>query len=110
VTIQKGYARLRIALASDLHTLHREVEIPRADLLIVAGDACFMGNGPRQLDDLNDWLGELPVRNRVITAGNHDTRIAADVQMWRKRLSNATLLIKLTRASSLRGYTSGVRR
>jgi hypothetical protein len=84
---------LRIALASDLHTLHREVEIPRADLLIVAGDACFMGNGPRQLDDLNDWLGELPVRNRVITAGNHDTRIAADVQMWRKRLSNATLLI-----------------
>jgi Icc-related predicted phosphoesterase len=84
---------LRIALTSDLHTLHREVEIPRADLFLMAGDACFMGNGPRQLDDFNDWLGELPVRHRLITAGNHDAPIAADVEMWRKRLSNATLLI-----------------
>jgi hypothetical protein len=52
-----------------------------------------MGNGTRQLDDLNDWLGELPVRHRLITAGNHDAPIATDVEMWRKRLSNATLLI-----------------
>ena len=51
------------------------------------------GRPSGELDDFNNWLGELPVHHRVVTAGNHDVPITADVEMWRKRLSNATLLI-----------------
>jgi hypothetical protein len=38
--------------------------------------------------------------------GNHDAPIAADVEMWRKRLSNATLLIN--EGVIIEGYTSGL--
>jgi Icc-related predicted phosphoesterase len=82
-----------ITLISDTHLLHREVEIAPCDLLIHAGDICFMGRGERELEDFSDWLGEQPVSQKIVVAGNHDTPVWVDPDKWRKRLSNATLLI-----------------
>jgi Icc-related predicted phosphoesterase len=80
-------------LISDTHLLHREVEIAPCDLLIHAGDICFMGRGERELEEFNDWLAEQPASHRVVVPGNHDTPICADPDRWRTRFSNATLLI-----------------
>jgi Icc-related predicted phosphoesterase len=84
---------MKIALISDTHTLHREVEVPRCDILIHAGDICFMGRSARDLDDFAEWLSEQPAQYRVIVPGNHDTPIAENLAAWRDRLSIATLLV-----------------
>jgi hypothetical protein len=52
-----------------------------------------MGRGERELDAFNRWLGEQPAAYRVIVPGNHDTPVWADPNKWRRRLSNATLLL-----------------
>jgi Icc-related predicted phosphoesterase len=82
-----------ISLLSDTHLLHREVDIAPCDLLIHAGDICFMGRGERELEEFNEWLSEQPASHRVVVPGNHDTPICADPDRWRTRFSNATLLI-----------------
>jgi Icc-related predicted phosphoesterase len=45
------------------------------------------------MDDFNEWLGEQPAKYRVITCGNHEFSVEADPKTWRKRISNATLLL-----------------
>lgn len=45
------------------------------------------------MDDFNDWLGKQPARHRVLTAGNHEWPVAIHPDMWRNRISNATLLL-----------------
>jgi Icc-related predicted phosphoesterase len=82
-----------ITTLSDTHLLHSEIEIVPCDILIHAGDVCFMGRGERELRAFNDWLGEQPALHRILVPGNHDTPICADPDRWRRRLSNATLLI-----------------
>jgi Icc-related predicted phosphoesterase len=84
---------MKISLISDTHTLHREVDVPRCEILIHAGDICFNGRGAGVLDDFAEWLSEQPAQHRVIVPGNHDGPIMQEPDMWRKRLSVATLLI-----------------
>jgi hypothetical protein len=84
---------MKIALISDTHTLHREVEVPRCDILIHAGDICFMGRSARALDDFAEWLSEQPAQYRLVIPGNHDRPIEQEPEIWRERMSVATLLI-----------------
>jgi predicted phosphodiesterase len=84
---------MKISLISDTHTLHREVDVPPCEILIHAGDICFMGRSARDLDDFAEWLSEQPAQYRVIVPGNHDGPIMQEPDIWRKRLSVATLLI-----------------
>ena len=39
------------------------------------------------------WLGEQPAKYRAITCGNHEYPVEAAPEKWRRRLSNATLLL-----------------
>ena len=51
-----------------------------------------MGRSARDLDDFAEWLSEQPAQYRVIVPGNHDCPIMQEPDMWRKRVSVATLL------------------
>lgn len=63
---------LRFVCVSDTHGRHREIgDIPPGDVLIHAGDFTNTGE-PEQVQDLVDWLSELPHRFKVVIAGNHD--------------------------------------
>jgi Icc-related predicted phosphoesterase len=84
---------LRICLVSDTHELHREIEIQPCDLLIHCGDFTFFSKRPSQIDDLNDWFSTLPAREVLLTCGNHEFAVEAEPEKWRRRLSNATLLL-----------------
>ena len=59
-----------IAACSDLHS--HEIEVPKCDLLICAGDLTLDGNH-RQLERFVEWLNEQPAKHKVFIAGNHDT-------------------------------------
>lgn len=76
---------------SDTHELHRELVVPNGDLLIHAGDFTLF-NHTSKIRDFNDWLGELPHRNKVIIPGNHDRAFAKEPRC-RFEITNAVLLI-----------------
>jgi Icc-related predicted phosphoesterase len=84
---------MKICIISDTHELESEIEIPPCELLIHCGDWSFFGKSLEAMDRFNEWLGEQPVRYTVITAGNHEYPVATDPDMWRRRMSNATLLL-----------------
>lgn len=100
--------QLTIATMSDTHELHREVDPLPADLLIFAGDFTMFSRSMAAIRDFNLWLGELPYRNIVLTAGNHESFLVSDLAS-RKLLSNATVLIsEAVEVAGLRIWASPV--
>jgi hypothetical protein len=83
---------MRLALISDTHCLHRDVEVPPADLLIHAGDWGF-SQYRGDLEDFDDWLRGLPIRlARILSPGNHESYLAEDPSM-RSKTPSAKVLI-----------------
>lgn len=61
-----------IVAISDTHTLHRQLIIPKADILIHCGDITAKGE-EETLVDFIYWLTELKqVTHKIFIAGNHD--------------------------------------
>jgi 3',5'-cyclic AMP phosphodiesterase CpdA len=83
---------MRIVCISDTHECHRDIELPRGDVLVHAGDITFLGMRPSIVRDFNAWLGEQNFRLRLVVPGNHDFPIEASREPA-SLLSNATLLI-----------------
>ena len=82
---------LTIVVISDTHELHRQVDVPRGDLLIHAGDLTMNSMSTEKLLDFGAWLGELPHAFRVVVPGNHD--FVLEDPSRRQLISNATLLV-----------------
>lgn len=62
---------MKIITISDTHGCHRELNLPKGDMLLHAGDICNMGNK----DDVNDfieWFSELNFKYKIFIRGNHD--------------------------------------
>ncbi|MEI6186905.1 MAG: metallophosphoesterase [Alphaproteobacteria bacterium] len=60
------------------HTFHKQLKVPEVDMVIFSGD---MSN-PRDLiqsekecRDFIEWMGSLPIKHKLATAGNHDLAI-----------------------------------
>jgi Icc-related predicted phosphoesterase len=83
---------LRLVLLSDTHQLHREVDVPDGDVFIHAGDFTMFSESMQAVVDLNDWLGELPHRYKIVVPGNHELFLEADPSE-RSMLDNAIVLI-----------------
>lgn len=61
----------RIVCLSDTHNCNEKISVPGGDVLIHAGDATIRGT----LDEIvlfNEWFANLPHRNKIFVAGNHD--------------------------------------
>lgn len=82
---------LRIVALSDTHGYHWEVEVPPGDILIHAGDITRHGQED-ELPEINDWLGSLPHRHKLVIAGNHDWCFQRRADTSAALLSNATYL------------------
>ncbi|KXS54831.1 MAG: metallophosphoesterase [Marinobacter sp. T13-3] len=83
---------MRLVCLSDTHSLHRSIpEIPDGDVLIHAGD-CLGAGTLDNVEDLNDWLGTLPHRHKIVIAGNHDWVFQQAPELAREALTNATYL------------------
>jgi Icc-related predicted phosphoesterase len=83
---------VRIVCISDTHDLHRELVVPRGDLLIHAGDFTFLSQRPSMLRDFDKWLSELPHRHKVVVPGNHDYILEEPSNRW-QQITHATLLV-----------------
>lgn len=81
-----------IVLISDTHELHRELDVPAGDVLILAGDFTMFSRSLAAIEDFNCWLDELPHPHKLVIPGNHEFFLEAD-QSRRHLLTNATVLI-----------------
>ena len=97
-------AKVTIVCISDTHGHHRELTMPKGDILIHAGDFTLFGRDtPRNstgnvqendnpLLDFNDWLGSLDYKFKIVVNGNHECNAK-----WKNRakelLSNGILLV-----------------
>ena len=66
---------MKICCISDTHTYHRDLVIPKCDVLIHAGDLSWKGE-EEHLRDFNEWVKELKeeeiIGEVVVIGGNHD--------------------------------------
>jgi predicted phosphohydrolase len=62
---------MRLVIISDTHGMHRALDLPTGDVLLHAGDVTSKGK-EHELQEFNDWLGELPFKHKVVVGGNHD--------------------------------------
>ena len=90
---------MRVVCISDTHGRHRDLIMPEGDVLVHAGDITHFGK-EHQLEDFNQWLGELPYNSIVVVAGNHECNNVYNVG---KKLSNAVYLDSTS--VEIQGYT-----
>jgi predicted phosphohydrolase len=77
---------------SDTHELHRELDVPDADILIHCGNFTMFSRSIKAVGDFNQWLGELPHRHKIVVPGNHELFLEADPKK-RSLLTNAIILV-----------------
>ena len=79
-----------IAFISDTHGAHWDIDVPKADIIIHAGDC--LGHGTlSEVEDMNAWFGTLP-HKVILIAGNHDWVFERNVEACRKVLTNCIYL------------------
>ncbi len=83
---------MKIALFSDTHALHGQINIPAADILIFAGDMTHCRTA-RDVSNFNSFLGCLPHTHKIVVGGNHDHRLARDPEKAKALLSEAIYLL-----------------
>lgn len=67
-----GSRRLRLCHISDTHGHHRDLNIPKCDVLVHSGDFSMIG-GKKEVEDFFEWVVSLSqCKYKCIVAGNHD--------------------------------------
>ena len=83
---------MRVICISDTRGGHHALTpiLPPGDVLLHAGNFTDLGL-QEEIRSLNDWLGTLPYRHRLVVAGRHDTASLVRSQYKAPEfLSNAT--------------------
>jgi Icc-related predicted phosphoesterase len=62
---------LKFVAISDTHCRHRSIKLPKADVIIHAGDLSNKGE-KAEVADFLDWFGDLDYTHKIFIAGNHD--------------------------------------
>jgi Icc-related predicted phosphoesterase len=86
---------ITICCISDTHSFHAQLEIPKCDLLIHAGD--FSGWGKYEdVYFINKWFGELKekeiAKEIILVAGNHDLWAEQYPGLMKEELTNCIYL------------------
>ncbi len=62
---------MKFITISDTHGLHRDLQLPKGDVLIHAGDITNHGREEEVIDFL-DWFSGLGYTHKIFIGGNHD--------------------------------------
>lgn len=65
---------MKFVAVSDTHGCHRQLNLPKGDVLLHAGDVCDQGNA-LQVESFLEWLDGLDFQYKIIIRGNHDINL-----------------------------------
>lgn len=68
---------MKLVFISDTHGKHRELKLPKGDILVHGGDYSNMGT-LEELQDFVDWMNEQDFKYKIMVAGNHDAPFETD--------------------------------
>lgn len=71
---------MKIVFISDTHTKHKQVKLPKGDMIIHSGDFTSVGRHYEVIRFL-DWYSGLPYKYKIIVAGNHDFYFQHNTEM-----------------------------
>ena len=82
---------MKVVCMSDIHG-RMNFSVPTGDVVVFAGDFIRLRQQQMiQLFQFNTWLGSLPVKHKIVIAGNHDEILEKDPEA-RKHITNAIYL------------------
>lgn len=67
----KPLTPLKFVAIADTHSRHHNLRMPRADVLIHAGDVSYRGE-KMEIEDFFKWFVRLDYPYKILVAGNHD--------------------------------------
>ena len=62
---------MKIVAISATHSRHRNLKLPKGDVLVHAGDVSYRGRED-EVRDFVDWFASRPHPHKIFIAGNHD--------------------------------------
>lgn len=71
---------MKFIAISDTHGCHRQLNLPKGDVLLHAGDVCNQGNR-NQVADFLKWMSELDFKHKILIRGNHDFDLIKQVSL-----------------------------
>lgn len=89
--IPEGHTRF--VCISDTHAKHRELDMPKGDVLLHGGDFTHKGE-VKTVDDFNEWLGTLPYKHKVVIAGNHELTFCPKMRERTKRAKESDTFMR----------------
>jgi Icc-related predicted phosphoesterase len=81
---------LKFIAISDTHCRHRNIKLPKGDVLLHAGDISHKGS-KREIEDFLDWFGKLSYPYKIFIAGNHDFFFEKEKAVFIKTIIPATV-------------------
>ena len=94
---------MKIAACSDIHwQRHYLTKLPRADILIVAGDFCTRGE-LLDFEKFVSWLGKYPAKHKVVVPGNHDMPLARFPGKTKEMLTEKGIKLLINEAAKIGG-------
>ncbi|EIJ41353.1 putative phosphoesterase, ICC [Beggiatoa alba B18LD] len=82
---------MKIVLVSDTHGFHQDIDYPEGDILLHAGDITEHGTFA-EIREFDNFLGTLPYRYKIFTAGNHDWALYQRPKEARALIKNSIYL------------------
>ena len=76
---------MKFVVISDTHGKHRELQLPKGDVIIHAGDFCHYGSH-EHLQDFLLWYQGLDFETKILIGGNHDFFAAEESKHFIKLL------------------------
>lgn len=68
---------MKLVFISDTHGKHRQIKLPKGDILVHGGDYSNMGT-LEELEDFLNWMNEQDFKYKIMVAGNHDAPLEKD--------------------------------
>ena len=83
----------RIVCISDTHNCNEEIVVPDGDLLIHSGDAVTSGT-LLEIERFFRWFEQLPHKQKVLIAGNHDWAYQLQPEMVRTLIPDSIIYLQ----------------
>lgn len=93
---------MKLYALSDTHNLHEQIQVPKCDILIHAGDATGRGHLSEIIPFLN-WLAKQDCKYKVLVPGNHDWGFEKQPELYRNECSERGISLLMDEMVDLDG-------